>query len=154
MGRSWGVSRTVAQIFALLYIAAEPIPAETIMETLNCSRSNVSIGLKELQRWRLAKLHRIPGDRHEYFSAPEDCAQIFRLIAEERKRREIDPLNAALRELTQAAPESEDDRRTQSKLRDMHALMQIMTAWFETIQTPMDQAPMREPLFTAARTGT
>src|SRR5476651_158528 len=71
MGSRWGINRTVGQIYALLYAAREPINADEIAESLGFSRSNVSIGLKELESWKLVRLSHKPGDRREYFSAPD-----------------------------------------------------------------------------------
>jgi DNA-binding transcriptional regulator GbsR (MarR family) len=72
MGSRWGINRTVGQIYALLYVSAKPLNADEITEALNFSRSNVSMGLKELQSWRLARLVHQPNDRRDYFQAPED----------------------------------------------------------------------------------
>jgi len=143
MSGRWGFNRTVGQIFALLYISNDPLCAEDIMKTVGCSRSNVSTALKELQSWRLVRLHHIQGDRREYFSAPENCWQIFRVVAEERKRREIDPTLAVLRALMLAPAAGEEERRAQAKLRDMHAVMDTMTSWFQDINRLDHDALMR-----------
>ena len=87
MGSRWGINRTVGQIYALLYISGHPLPADEIAEVLSFSRSNVSMGLKELQSWRLVRLQHLPGDRREHFSTPGDVWQIVRILAEERRRR-------------------------------------------------------------------
>jgi DNA-binding transcriptional regulator GbsR (MarR family) len=97
MGSRWGINRTVGQIYALLFIAQRAMNADDIAETLEFSRSNVSMGLKELQSWRLVKLRHQPGDRREYFEAPQDVWEIFRVLAEERRRREIEPTLSMLR---------------------------------------------------------
>ena len=55
------------------------------------------MGLKELQAWRLVRLRHLPGDRREYFEAPDDVWEIFRVLAEERRRREIEPTLSMLR---------------------------------------------------------
>ena len=68
MGSRWGISRTVGQIYALLFIANAPLNAEDICERLGFSRSNVSMGLKELQAWNLVRLRHLPGDRRDYFT--------------------------------------------------------------------------------------
>ena len=49
MGSRWGVSRSVAQIHALLYLSDRPLPADEIADELGIARSNVSVSLKELQ---------------------------------------------------------------------------------------------------------
>jgi DNA-binding transcriptional ArsR family regulator len=70
MGSRWGINRTVGQIYAFLYVFPQPRNADEIGEALGFSRSNVSMGLKELQSWNLVRLNHQPGDRREYFQAP------------------------------------------------------------------------------------
>lgn len=66
MGGRWGINRTVGQIYAYLYVSSQPRNADEIGEALGFSRSNVSMGLKELQSWSLVRLNHQPGDRCEY----------------------------------------------------------------------------------------
>lgn len=129
MGSRWGINRTVGQIYALLYISGHPLPADEISQSLGLSRSNVSMGLKELQSWRLVKLQHLPGDRREYFSTPDDIWQIVRTLAEQRRVREVDPTLSVLRDLIVAQPGSEDDKRAQGKLREMHDLIELLVGW-------------------------
>jgi len=63
MGSKWGINRTVGQIYALIFISERALNADEIAELLEFSRSNVSMGLKELQAWRLVRLRHHPGDR-------------------------------------------------------------------------------------------
>ena len=63
MGTRWGISRSVAQIHALLYISPEPLNAEEITTTLSVARSNVRTSIKELQAWGLVKTIHLIGDR-------------------------------------------------------------------------------------------
>ena len=86
MGSRWGINRTVGQIYALLYAAREPINADEIAEALGFSRSNVSIGLKELESWKLVRLSHKPGDRREYFSAPDHLPHTGRRAPQARDR--------------------------------------------------------------------
>jgi DNA-binding transcriptional regulator GbsR (MarR family) len=81
----------VGQIYALLYVSPEPLCADQIVEALGISRSNISMSLRELQAWNLVLLKHRPGDRRDFFTAPDDVWQILRTLAEERKKREIDP---------------------------------------------------------------
>jgi DNA-binding transcriptional regulator GbsR (MarR family) len=133
VGGSFGLSRSVAQVFALLYVSNRPLVADEIVETLGFSRSNVSMALKELQSWRLVRLHRRQRDRREYFSAPEDPSQILRIFVEERRRREIEPARAMLRDLLLETPRSDEDRETQARLREMHRLAERLSAMQEEV---------------------
>ncbi|MBC7684030.1 MAG: MarR family transcriptional regulator [Bdellovibrionales bacterium] len=105
MGTRWGVNRTVAQIHALLFLADRPLAAEDIAEALVVARSNVSNSLKELQSWNLIRITHLMGDRRDHFVALQDVWEIFRVIVEERKRREIDPTLTLLRECAIEGPQ-------------------------------------------------
>ena len=134
MGSRWGINRTVGQIYALVYVSMRPLNADDIAEALEFSRSNVSMGLKELQAWRLLKLKHLPGDRREYFEAPGDAWETFRTLAEERRRREIEPTLSMLRNALLETPTTDEDRIAQARMRGMHELIELMTRWFDDVQ--------------------
>jgi DNA-binding transcriptional regulator GbsR (MarR family) len=134
MGSRWGVNRTVGQIYALLFVAANPLNADEIAETLGFSRSNVSMGLKELQSWRLAKMGHQVGDRRDYFEAPKDVWEIFRILVEEKRKREIDPTLTLLRESLLESPTDEAERYAQARMKEMLELIELATGWFDDMQ--------------------
>jgi DNA-binding transcriptional regulator GbsR (MarR family) len=134
MGSRWGINRTVGQIYALLFVSPRALCADEIAEQLAISRSNVSMGLKELQAWRLLRSERRPGDRRDYFTTPQDVWQIFRTLAEERQRREVEPTLSMLREALLAQPQSAEEQHAQQRMRDMYTLMEQLTDWFAQVQ--------------------
>jgi DNA-binding transcriptional regulator GbsR (MarR family) len=134
MGSRWGINRTVGQIYALIFVSPEALNADDIAEALEFSRSNVSMGLKELQAWRLVNLRHLPGDRREYFDAPSDAWEIFRTLAEERRRREIEPTLSMLRNALIEPATTESDRIAQQRMKGMHDLIELMTTWFDDVQ--------------------
>jgi DNA-binding transcriptional regulator GbsR (MarR family) len=134
MGSRWGINRTVGQIYALIYVSPRPINADEIAEALAFSRSNVSMGLKELQAWRLVALRHTSGDRREYFEAPGDAWEVFRTLAEERRRREIEPTLSMLRAALLEEPTSPEDQFAQTRMKGMHDLIELMTTWFDDVQ--------------------
>jgi DNA-binding transcriptional regulator GbsR (MarR family) len=134
MGSRWGINRTVGQIYALLYVLGKPLNADDIAEHLSFSRSNVSMGLKELQSWRLVKLMHQPGDRREYFEPPKDVWDIFKTLLEERRRRELEPTLSMLRDALLASPASDADRVAQERMRQMYELIEMASSWFDDVQ--------------------
>ncbi len=134
MGSRWGINRTVGQIYALLYVSPEPLNAEQIVERLGVSRSNVSMGLRELQAWNLVLPKHIPDDRRDHFTTPDDVWQILRTLAEERKKREVDPTLSVLRELLMQRPASEDERHAQARMAEMHGLIERLTNWYDDVR--------------------
>ncbi|MEM6762645.1 MAG: GbsR/MarR family transcriptional regulator [Pseudomonadota bacterium] len=134
MGSRWGINRTVGQIYALLFLSEEPLNAENIAEILQFSRSNVSMGLKELQAWNLVRLKHFPGDRREYFTTPEDLWEIVRTLVEERKRREIDPTLSKLRSLQLSADTGEDEAYAKARIAELTALIELTTSWYDDVK--------------------
>jgi len=134
MGSRWGINRTVGQMYALIVLNKEPLCADDITEALGFSRSNVSMGIKELLSWELIKLQHLPGERREFYSAPGDVWDIAKTLMEQRRKREIDPTLTTLHNLlleTQGNPEEEF---AQKRMRDMHELIEMLTLWTAEIQ--------------------
>lgn len=134
MGGRWGINRTVGQIYALLYISARPLNADEIAEELSFSRSNVSMGLKELEGWSLVRLQHLPGDRREYFSTPDDVWAIFRTLVAEKRKREVDPTLSMLRESLLDPPGAAADTHAQERMRAMHDLIELTSEWFDDVR--------------------
>ena len=103
MGTRWGINRTVAQVHALLYISARPLPADEIVEALSVARSNVSTSLRELEGWGIIKTTHALGDRRDHYESIKDVWEMFRIVLDERKKREMDPTLALLRECVEEA---------------------------------------------------
>ena len=98
MGSLWGINRTMAQVHALLFISPQPLCANDIMKELQISRGNVSMALRELIAWGIASRVHIKGERREFYTTEKDVWNLFRIIARERKKREVDPTIEVLRE--------------------------------------------------------
>lgn len=131
MGSRWGINRTVGQIYALLFLNERPLNAEEIADQLGFSRSNVSMGLKELQAWKLVRLKHFPGDRREYFTTPADLWEIVRTLVEERKRREIDPTLSKLRELQLSGQAASGDPYARARIEELTGLIELLTGWYD-----------------------
>jgi DNA-binding transcriptional regulator GbsR (MarR family) len=135
MGIRWGINRTVAQIHALLFISPKPINAEDIAGTLNVARSNVSNSLKELQGWGIIKRVHVLGDSRDHFESMKDVWEMFRVVLDERKKREIDPTVALLRDcVAEAHKDKETDEYTEQKLQELADFFDVTTAWYGQIR--------------------
>lgn len=134
MGTRWGINRTVAQIHALLFISPEPLNADDIVETLGVARSNVSTSLKELQGWGIVRMVHILGDKRDHFESIKDVWELFRVVLNERKRREIDPTMQMLDEcIAEAERNPGADAYTEQRLRDLRDFFRTTSAWYTQI---------------------
>jgi len=135
MGARWGVNRTVAQIHALLYLSEKPLTAEQVCDALGVARSNVSTSLKELQGWGIVRIVHVMGDRRDHFESLHEVWEMFQIVMDERKKREIDPTVRLLRECL-AEAESAGSNAAKSpphvreRIRDMLEFMDTMTQWY------------------------
>ncbi len=134
MGSRWGINRTVGQMYALIVLNKEPLCADDIAEALGFSRSNVSMGIKELLSWELIKLQHLPGERREFYSAPGDVWDIAKILIEQRRKREIDPTLSTLRNLLIESPANSEEEYAQERMREMHELIEMLTLWTSEIQ--------------------
>lgn len=133
MGSSWGINRTVAQIYALLYLSPDPLTADEVSASLDIARSTVSNGLHELQAWGVVKVLHVLGDRRDHFTTMKDIWEIFRIILDERKRREIDPTLEVLQEsVTEMEIQAADEVYVEERVKDM-------LDFFETVRIVYEQ---------------
>jgi DNA-binding transcriptional regulator GbsR (MarR family) len=132
MGARWGINRTVAQIHALLFLSPQPLPADEIADTLGVARSNVSTSLRELQGWGIVKVVHLLGDRRDHFESLKDVWEMFRIIVDQRKKREADPTLAMLREaVREAKTAGAADAHTRRRLADLLEFFEAMTRWVD-----------------------
>ncbi len=135
MGTRWGTNRTVAQIHALLYLSPKPMRADQICELLSVARSNVSTSIRELQSYGLVRMTHVLGDRRDYFESITDVWELFRVIIEQRKQRELNPTLTMLRSCAdEVAAEKDTDPVTKQRIRDMLEFVDNTSSWYEEIR--------------------
>lgn len=131
-----GINRTVAQIFALLYLAPKALNAEEIAQTLSIARSNVSTGIRELQGWRLIRVVHVIGDRRDHFETLKDVWEMFSLMMDERRRREFDPTRQVLKScLEDLGKPGADDPATRQAITQMLDFFDTMTVFHDQMRS-------------------
>lgn len=134
MGSRWGINRTVGQMYALLVISEKALNPDQISVILGLSRSNVSMGIKELHAWNLLRTEHIQGDRKSYYTTPEDSWEIARTLIAEKRKREIDPTLSMLR--NELMDESNDETNYATKrIREMHDIIEMLVLWSDEMLT-------------------
>jgi DNA-binding transcriptional regulator GbsR (MarR family) len=134
MGTRWGTNRTVAQIQALLYLSPRPLRADEIVELLSVARSNVSTSIRELQGFGLVKMIHLLGDRRDYFESLHDVWELFRVIIEQRKQKELNPTLAMLKGCAaEVQSEKETDPVTKERIQNMLQFVESTSNWYEQI---------------------
>ena len=135
MGTRWGTNRSVAQIQALLYLSPGPLRADEIVELLSLARSNVSTALRELQSYGLVRMTHLLGDRRDYFESLHEVWELFRVIIDQRKQRELNPTLSMLRKCAiDVEAEGATDEITKQRIQNMLKFVETTSDWYEKIQ--------------------
>jgi len=135
MGSRWGFNRTVGQMYGLMIICEGPLTAVEIAETLNISRGNVSMGIKELQSWRLISVTHKPKDRKEYYAPAGSIWEMANRVFEERRKREVDPTLSLLRDNLLDEPTTSQERYAHDQMLEIHDLLETITQWAGELQS-------------------
>ena len=134
MGSRWGFNRTVGQMYGLILISEEALSAVDIAEALNISRGNVSMGIKELQSWRLVNVQHKAGDRKDYYIPAGSIWEMANRVFEERRKREMDPTLSLLRDNLLDEPANQQEVYAQQKMHEIHDLLETITQWASELQ--------------------
>lgn len=115
LGSSWGINKTMAQIHALLLASPEPLSTEQIMEVLSISRGNANMNVRTLADWGLVMKEIVSGDRKDYYSAKKDIQTIARQIVKQRRKKELEPMLSAIKDVRMSLSNSKDNPESFSK---------------------------------------
>ncbi len=75
------------------------------------------------------------GDRRDYFESINDVWDLFRVIIEQRKQRELNPTLTMLRSCADdVAREKDTDPITKERIRSMLDFIENTSAWYEQIR--------------------
>lgn len=139
MAGAWGISRTMAEIHAILYLSSKPLSMDDLMIRLDISRGNASMSLRSLLDWGIVSRVHKRGDRKEYFQAEQDVWAMFRAIVRERVKREAEPLAAQLHEIRDLTRRSAKSARAatdaeKQELAEVNKKLESMINFFQMLQ--------------------
>lgn len=103
MAASWGVTRSMAEVHALLFAEGRAMSADEIMARLGISRGNASMTVRTLVEWGIVRRLASEGSRRELYEAEQDVVSLFATVIRVRKQREIDPLLELVRSCRDAS---------------------------------------------------
>lgn len=142
MAPYWGISRTMAEVHALLFVCPRPLCTDEIMQELSISRGNASMTLRSLLDWGLIRRVHQKGDRKDYFTCDASVWEIFEAIARQRKKREVEPILKTVRKCRDLALQAErtarkpqaktEARRCRQRLEEMLDFMELVASLIES----------------------
>lgn len=73
----FGLNRFIAQLYAMLYLCGKPMSLDEMTARLGVSKGNVSLNIRELERWGAVKKVWVKGSRRDYYEADPDIKKVF-----------------------------------------------------------------------------
>lgn len=73
----FGLNKFVAQLYALLYLSRKPLSLDEIAQMLGVSKGNVSINIRELEKWGAVRKIWVRGSRKDYYEADHQIQKVF-----------------------------------------------------------------------------
>ena len=129
LGPSWGISKMMAEIYALLYVSPSPLTLEDMSTKLATSRSNISTNVRGLLDLGVVHKMIVRGERKDYYTAEDDITKVAKLLALAKKRKELDPAMETVEKALAAANDVRDSATAQ-KLEELKRHMDFVNAIF------------------------
>ncbi len=133
LASAWGVTRTMAQVHALLLIAPDSLTTDDIMEALQISRGSANMVLHDLMGWRLVERQSRLGERKDFYVAEKEIWKVATLIVKERRRRELEPVLEALKPLLLTEGDA-NDPQYRAFMRTVTSISQVANRADRTIE--------------------
>ena len=74
---SFGLNKSIAQLYAILYLVDKPLSLDELVEKLKVSKGNISLNIRELEKWGAVKSVWVKGSRKDYYEADPDIKKVF-----------------------------------------------------------------------------
>jgi DNA-binding transcriptional regulator GbsR (MarR family) len=130
LGPAWGISKMMAEIYALLYVSPAPLTLEDMSGKLATSRSNVSTNVRGLLDLGVVHKMIVRGERKDYYTAEDDITKVAKLLALAKKRKELDPAMEIVDKALAAAHDGRDTA-TARKFEELKRHMEFVNAIFQ-----------------------
>lgn len=73
-----GLSRSLGQVYAAIFLSPKPLGLEDLMEALQISKGNTSMSVRQLAEWGVIRPVWVQGDRRDYYEATEGFTPVIR----------------------------------------------------------------------------
>ncbi|MBK8987507.1 MAG: hypothetical protein IPM39_15755 [Chloroflexi bacterium] len=90
LARYFGFAEVMGRLFGTLLMSPDAMSLDDLAAELEISKGSVSMNMRALERWGMAKEVWMRGDRKKYYAAEHDLWQIIRSILSSRERREVE----------------------------------------------------------------
>ena len=132
MGRSaevYGVNYTIGRIFALLYMADEPMGLDEMADELSVSKATISINIRILHSLKAVNKVRKRGSRKDYYESERDFNKIAQEIMRNQAMAELriqkEAISEAITAYTDIINNSDDQEMIKQAKIDLEKIIKL-----------------------------
>jgi DNA-binding transcriptional regulator GbsR (MarR family) len=115
----WGFKAVMGRLWAILYLAPEPLSAAELCERLSLSTGAVSMALADLQKWGVVRKSWRPGERRDFYEPETSIWKMVSRVFRERElglvREAIEAFEAAIEAVRQSRARAGADEKRRLK---------------------------------------
>jgi DNA-binding transcriptional regulator GbsR (MarR family) len=89
LARFFGFSDVMGRLYGTVLLSPEPMSLDDLANSLEISKGSVSMNMRALERWGMAKEVWMRGERKKYYAAESDLWQVIRNVLGSRESREV-----------------------------------------------------------------
>jgi DNA-binding transcriptional regulator GbsR (MarR family) len=127
------VSQLQGRIFALLFLASEPMSLDEVAAELQQSKSNISTTIRGLVEWHLVRRVPVPGSRKDHYEAATDFWRAMQEIFERRFRWMVRQVVDTVDQTRRIAGSEGTKNRTKLETAFVEARLDAMRGFFATL---------------------
>ncbi|MFT5196093.1 MAG: DNA-binding transcriptional regulator GbsR (MarR family) [Cellvibrionaceae bacterium] len=87
--RFFGFNDVMGRLYGTLLMNPEPMSLDDLAETLQISKGSVSMNMRSIERWGMAREVWMRGERKKYYTAESDLWTVIRTVLSGREMREV-----------------------------------------------------------------
>jgi len=85
----FGFSDVMGRLYGTLMLSPDPLSLDSLAGKLEISKGSVSMNMRAIERWGMAKEVWVRGQRKKYYRAESDLWQVIRNVLGSREQREV-----------------------------------------------------------------
>jgi DNA-binding transcriptional regulator GbsR (MarR family) len=89
LARFFGFGEVMGRLYGTLMLSPGPLSLDDLADSLGISKGSVSMNMRDLERWGMAKEVWMRGERKKYYRAESDLWQVILNVLGSREQREV-----------------------------------------------------------------
>lgn len=142
LAKYFGFAEVIGRLYGTLLMSPEPLSLDDLVHQLEISKGSVSMNMRSLERWGMAKEVWVRGERKKYYEAEHDLWQVIRNVLSSRELREVQIAIKVLGDSVEKLKNAEGDLSPKDKelaafylerIGDLQALFTVAQLALETV---------------------